>query len=218
MDASNRRRAVIGGLLILIGSIFLLDNLGFEIDIPWYIFKWPMILIIIGIINLLSGNPRPAFIFFALGALFYLQIFDVLNFRDFWPIVLIIIGLAFIFRGRRNIKDNENDVDYIDEVAIFGGTGKKFTSQNLQGGKISCVFGGSEIDLRGSKLQEGATIDVFCMFGGAEIKVPEDWQVNLDATAVFGGFSDERRNISTEPTATLRIKGFVMFGGGELKS
>lgn len=218
MDSSNRKRAILGIILVIIGSIFLLDNLGFDIDLPWYIFRWPIVFIIIGVINLLSGNPRPAFLFFGLGVLFYLNLFDVLEIRDYWPIILIIVGIMFIFRRNSVIKTSENGDDIFDEMAIFGGTERKFTSENLRGGKITTLFGGSNIDLRGSKIQGEANIELFCMFGGTEIMVPEDWKVNMNATAILGGSSDERANINDNTVATLNVNGFVMFGGVELKN
>jgi len=220
MESSNRRRALLGIILVIIGAIFLLDNLGFDIELPWYIFRWPMIFILIGVVNLLSGNTKPALIFFSIGALFYLDLFDILQIRHAWPIVLIAIGISFILRkgGKSNSSGNSGQ-DYFDEIAIFGGTDKTFTSQSLQGGKITSVFGGSKIDLRDARLQpEGASIELFCMFGGTEILVPNDWEVNMEATAILGGFSDERKNVELNATGKLHIKGFVMFGGGELKN
>ena len=218
MDSPNRKRAIFGIILIIVGVIFLLDNLGFHIDIPWYIFRWPIVFIIIGLVNLFSGNLRPALLFFGLGTLFYLDVFYVLDIRDFWPVILIIVGFTFIFRKKTIINTSENAEDTFDEVAIFGGTDKKFTTENFKGGKVTAMFGGSKIDLRGSQINGDANIEVFCMFGGVEILVPEDWKVNMDATAILGGSGDERTNVSDATNATLNIRGFVMFGAAELKN
>lgn len=116
------------------------------------------------------------------------------------------------------MKSSENAENIFEETAIFGGTDKKFTSEDLKGGKITTIFGGSQIDLRKSKIQDGANIELFCMFGGTEIFVPADWKVNMNATAILGGFSDERATIDDKPVATLNVNGFVMFGGAELKN
>lgn len=219
MAAQNRKRAIIGVILVIIGSIFLLDNLGYDIDIPYYLFSWPAIFIVIGVINLLSGNLRPAVFFFSLGAIFYLHYYDLINLRDAWPIILIIIGISFIFRKKGGPKSvSESTENYFDEVAIFGGTERKFVSDNMQGGKITSIFGGSEIDLRGSNASDGAVIEIFCMFGGVELTLPEDWKVHMNTTAIFGGFSDARKSISQNHTTTVYIKGFTMFGGGEIKN
>ncbi|MEQ9466944.1 MAG: DUF5668 domain-containing protein [Ekhidna sp.] len=219
MASSSHKRAIIGIILVIIGSIFLLDNLGFNIEIPYYLFSWPAILVVLGIVNLLSGNSRAAMILIGLGAVFYLHHFDVINIRTFWPVILIVIGLSVILRKKPTVKKiTEADDNYFDEVAIFGGTEKKYISDNLQGGKVTNIFGGSEIDLRGSKAQDGAVIEIFCMFGGVELMLPEDWKVNMGATAIFGGFSDSRKSISSNATSTVHIKGFVIFGGGEIRN
>jgi len=60
----------------------------------------------------------------------------------------------------------------------------------------------------------------FAMFGGAEIRIPEDWIVQIKGIPIFGGFEDGRRSIPAEEKTkdrTLIIKGFVMFGGLELR-
>ena len=219
MSSPNSKRAIIGIILIALGTIFLLDNMGYDMYLPYYLFSWPAVFVVLGVINLLSGNSRSSLIFFGLATIFYLHHYNVVRIGEIWPVVLIIIGLSFIFRRRgqaRNISESNDDI--IDEVAVFGGTEKKFVSEKFQGGKITCLFGGSEIDLRGSKAQDGAVIEVFCMFGGVELTLPEDWKVNMNATAIFGGFSDARKNVSETPSATVHIKGFTMFGGGELKN
>ncbi|XOV93744.1 MAG: LiaI-LiaF-like domain-containing protein [Bacteroidota bacterium] len=218
MAKSNRNRAIIGIILVIIGAVFLLENFGYGIDLPWYIFRWPMILILVGIINLASGNLRGALILIGLGVVFYLDIFDILSIGQLWPLILIIIGLAFILGKGRMTIPQESAEDFIDEVTILSGSEKVLKSKDFQGGKITSLFGGSKIDLRGSEIKDTASIDIFCMFGGAEIQVPADWKVNTNATAILGGFSDERKNIEENTKGTLIIKGFVMFGGTALKS
>lgn len=219
MASSSRKKAVTGAVLVIIGAFFLLDNLGLDIDLPDYIFSWPMIFVVLGIINLLSGNTKPALIFFILAVFFFLQYFNLFDIGTYWPIILIIIGLLFIFRKKDSPRSAPtSDESYFDELAIFGGTGKKYVSDNLQGGKITNIFGGSDIDLTGSTAQEGAIIEVFTMFGGCEIKVPEDWKINVSTTAIFGGFSDSRKNADAANGATVHIKGFTIFGGGEIRN
>lgn len=219
MASPGLKRAIIGILFITVGTLFLLDNLGYDIDVPYYLFSWPAVFVVLGFINILSGNIRAALIFFGLATIFYLQYYDIVNLRDIWPVILIVIGLSFFFRKKINgASSRESTDDYIDEVAIFGGTEKKFIAQELKGGKITSIFGSCEIDLKGSKAQENAKFEVFCLFGGVELILPEDWKVNMNATAILGGFSDSRKNLTDKPTTTIHIKGFTMLGGGEIKS
>ncbi len=58
----NRNDSIFWGILLLIiGTLFLLDNLGYNLNI-WHIFRtyWPLILIFIGIKNILyhMGNKK----------------------------------------------------------------------------------------------------------------------------------------------------------------
>jgi hypothetical protein len=168
----------------------------------------------------------------------------------FWYAILIIIGLALIFRSKRNFglgnkdgrrsRDTRNiafgrgedsveadseaassSVDYIDEIAIFGGGDKIVTSDNFRGGKITTVFGGADIILLHSKLAPGINqIEVFSIFGGWTLRVPPNWHVKNEVLAIFGGISDKRylpEGAIQDNTRQLIVKGFVMFGGGEIK-
>lgn len=219
MENSVNKRAIFGVLLVVVGGVFLLKNLGFDIEIPRYLFTWEIILVVIGVINLISGNRQAGYILIAIGTFFYLQHFDIIDARTFWPVLLIIVGVIFILRGKSAIiQSGENSMNFFDEVAIFGGSQKKLVSQRLEGGKITSVFGGSEIDLRDAKPIDGAVIEVFAMFGGSEIIVPDNWNINVDVTAILGGFSDSRKNIVDENAVNVKIKGFVILGGGELRS
>jgi len=112
--------------------------------------------------------------------------------------------------------------DYLDEIAVFAGGKKIITSSNFQGGNVTSIFGGSDIDLTQSQLAPGVVeIEVFAMFGGWTLVVPQHWQVKSDVVAIFGGVSDKRvlhADAVKDNTRHLVIKGFVMFGGGEIKS
>lgn len=218
MSETKNKRAITGLILVLIGSLFLLDNLGYGLDVPRWLFTWPVVFIGIAAINIFTGNFRVAIIFLALGVFFYLQQFGIVNMRTYWPVFLIIVGLSFLLRNRERKKRSESNEHYFDEVSIFGGIEKNIVSDQLQGGKVTSIFGGSEIDLRNSKTADGAVIEVFTMFGGTDLYVPSDWKVNLDTVTIFGGVSDSRTNIDPNPTSTIKIKGFTMFGGGDIKN
>ena len=223
MSGSSNKRATIGIILIVVGLLFLLDNLIYSFELPWWIFTWPSIFMVIALVNIFSGKYQVAFVFLALAGFFYLQILGMLDMRTYWPVLLIVIGISYLLRNKKNKESiasssKESDETYFDEMSIFGGTEKRLVSDQLTGGKVTNIFGGSEIDLRGAKAVDGAVIEVFTMFGGCEIFVPADWKVNVDTVAIFGGFSDSRKNVNPASVATVKIKGFTMFGGGEIKS
>ena len=208
------KKSAIGLLLVLIGCVFLIDNLGWIDGLTRYIFTWPTILIVIGIGLLASGKFKPALVLFLVGGFFWVNRYYHYDMSTYWPVILIVVGIFFILR---HISSGNSNDDEIDEVCVFSGTERKYSSQAFAGGKVTTLFGGAELDLRETTPVEGATIDIFTMFGGTEITVPQDWNVQLDATALLGGISDERKNVSADGPK-MRIKGFVMFGGVEIRS
>ena len=116
---------------------------------------------------------------------------------------------------------HDKEVDFIDEFNIFSGSEKKISIKNFRGGTITSIFGGSDIDMTDAELSgETNVIEIFYMFGGSTIIVPNDWVVLNKVTSIFGGFSDKRK-VTTSNTRdtkkTLIIKGMIMFGGGEIK-
>lgn len=225
-------RILIGIFLFALGILFLLSNLDMlDESIPRFLFSWEVILIIIGVFILIKSNDIAGYILISIGSIFLISHHYHFNAWDFWPVILIIVGVYILMnrsrsprhhsKGERYDKKRIND-DYIDEVAVFGGGKRIITSQNFHGGKVTAIFGGSEIDLYESKLAPGENvIDITAMFGGVSFYVPKDWKIIINITPVFGGFADERRrdpNIVYNEENTLVIKGFVLFGGGEIKS
>jgi hypothetical protein len=143
----------------------------------------------------------------------------------FWPSIFIIIGVIFIVSRRKGwnpVSKGTAGDDYVDYVNIFSGGERQIISQNFQGGKVTAIFGGMDLDLTKAKLAPGRNeLEIACIFGGATIIVPESWFVTLEVTPVLGGFSDSRRLIpgrtNIDTGCQLVIKGAVVFGGGELK-
>jgi hypothetical protein len=144
----------------------------------------------------------------------------------FWPSIFIIVGIIFIFSKRKgwNSVTSSSQVgdDYIDFVHVFSGGERQIVSDNFRGGKVSAVFGGSEIDLTQAKLAPGVSIlEIACVFGGTTIIVPADWNVKIEVVPILGGFGDSRKIFpgrTIDTTRQLVIKGAVVFGGGEIKS
>lgn len=232
------RKNVAAILLIVAGGVLLLETFDIvDFSLKHIIFNWKTLLIAIGLIILFSSeNKIPAYVLIGLGVVFWLPSighYDIRLHQVFWPLVLIGIGVVIISRrnvhskfgsgqqGKMRTADGSVENDYIDDVSIFGGGIKRYSSQNLRGGNITAIFGGSEIDLTASQMSaEGTVVDVFTMFGGTKLIVPGTWQVRSEATSLFGGFSDKRHIKPAEVMndKVLLIKGVVLFGGVEIKS
>ena len=82
---------------------------------------------------------------------------------------------------------------------------------------MSAVFGGVKCDLRKAKIKEDVVINASAIFGGITILVPEDMQVKISSTPIFGGVSDERKNKNDNSKVIIYINATSMFGGVEIK-
>jgi len=229
----TNNRAIIGLILVMVGLFLVLRNTGFFPDfIDHVIFSWPMLLVCIGLVMTLGASEKTSgVIVMAVGGFFLIPMIFRETFHAynmFWPSIFIIVGIIFMVskRGSWN-KTNLNSKgiigdDYIDYVNVFSGGERQIVSENFRGGRISAVFGGMELDLTKAKLAPGRNdLEIACVFGGATLIVPDDWNISIEVTPVLGGFSDSRKLIpgrTIDPTRQLVIKGAVVFGGGEIKS
>jgi len=227
----SNHKVLIGVVLVLTGLFLILRNTGIFPDfIDNVIFSWQMLLVVIGLVMTLGATEKTAgIIVMAVGGFFMIPLifretFHMYNM--FWPAIFIIVGVLFIASRRRGWARGESrgitGDDYIDSVNVFSGGERQIVSQNFKGGRISAVFGGTELDLTKAKLAPGRNeIELACVFGGATIIVPDSWYVTIEVTPILGGFSDSRKLIpgrTVDPTAQLVIRGTVIFGGGEIKS
>lgn len=223
---NSNSKTWLGIVLVAIGSYFLLRNFDLIPSIlPYWLFSWKSIFVIIGGSMLITGR-REGLIFFGIGVFFLLpDLFDLprIRMRDWWPIILILIGFSIFLRRRnysaRNVGSSGDE--FIEDTSVFGGSEKTITSQNLKGAKITSIFGGSELNLRDVQLgQKEVIVDYLCIFGGNEIIVPNDWTVINETFVIFGGYSDKRAKVSgvvSDPQKVLRIKGLILFGGSEVR-
>jgi len=222
----NNQNNWVGFVLIILGALFLLDtftswNFGGILS-DW----WPAILLIIGLIKIQGQDKGSGLIFMLFGVLFLLTTNGIIEWSSIWklwPIVLIIIGLSMVFKGRRSNWNltNESTIgnDYIHSNAVFGGAEHAVTSQNFKGGETMALFGGVELDLREAKLSpDGCKINATALFGGVEMIVPDDWNVIITGTPIFGGIdSKSRRKVASKDGKDIHLHCTVLFGGVEIK-
>ncbi len=229
---SGRAHLLLGVVLMFLG-LFLIADLA---DIvPWrlrdFIFTWQALLIFLGLIFISNKeNKGTGVILIVIGSFFLLpRVIDVPYYWRslFWPSILILLGLVVIFSSRRHRgsatyfggnKKTSSD-DWIDDVTVFGGGDRIINSQQFQGGKLTHIFGGSKIDFSRAQLAPGRNyMEVVMIFGGTKLIVPESWDVKVEVTSVFGGFSDKRVRtiVVSETDRSLHITGVNVFGGGEI--
>ena len=220
-NSPHFRNSRIGSGLILLaaGLLLLASKLG--APIPGWIFTWPMILILVGIISGVKNNfQNPgAFILIILGFIFLMdQSFQFMELRRFTvPFILIGIGIVFVLRPHRmrggfsscsrskyndpalpsntdSSSNPNNDMagEHIDVHAVFGGVKKKIVSKNFKGGRIVSFMGGAEISLMQADIQQPVIIEIHNLFAGTKIIIPSNWYLKNEISAIFGGVEDKR--------------------------
>jgi len=228
------KRVLLGGILIILGGLFLLNTMNIlDFRFSRVVFSWPFIMLVIGLFVLVNTEKKfLGGVLSGVGALFLIpRIFPQIDYDGgiIIPLFFIILGVYIILKKRKvdtiegftTATSNVNK-DKIDDVSIFGGGTKIISSSNFQGGNITAIFGGSEINLINCQLAEGDNVlDVLCVFGGTTIILPKEWNVVINVASILGGFSNKAiRNPSVviDQSRTLHIKGLAMFGGGEVKT
>jgi len=80
------------------------------------------------------------------------------------------------------------------------------------------VMGGVELDLREAQFSEPeVTLHAYTLMGGIQITVPEDVDVDVSGIAFMGGFDHNASGPGVPGMPRLRVIGFAMMGGVEVK-
>ena len=216
----NWGRLYFGSVIVAVGVILLLDNAGTvdagDIFGTW----WPALVVAAGLL-MLAANPghwvMPLLVT-AVGVALLLSTLDVVDIGDFlWPAILVAVGLVVIFG--RSVGGRSTDTgSTVSNFTVFSGSELASHSDSFEGGSVSAVFGGVELDLRDAQLAPEAALDVFTAFGGVDISVPQGWHVEIKGFPIFGGFENATtKDKLSSASPTLTINATVMFGGLEVK-
>jgi predicted membrane protein len=102
---------------------------------------------------------------------------------------------------------------------MLGGFERNISSANFQGADLTAVMGGCEIDLRQSSIADASpVIDVFAFWGGVEIRVPQNWNLEVKAWPILGGVVDETEQTAGPGAPVVTVKGAAIMGGVGIKN
>jgi len=103
-------------------------------------------------------------------------------------------------------------------VAIMGGVEKTGRWTPARRTTVLCFMGGAELDLREAVLPPGEIeISIFTIWGGVEIIVPPDVEVDVSGVAIMGAFEQPRGTVRPRPGSTVvRVTGFALMAGVEV--
>ncbi|MEO1051763.1 MAG: DUF5668 domain-containing protein [Bacteroidota bacterium] len=114
-NLSLDKKSVLGIVLLIIGSLFVMKNLGFiPYHIKYYVFHWYNILLLFGTLLLFSRENRDTgIILAAIGGFFLFRDLGYLHFYhliDFWPVALIVAGLMLLLK-KKPVEQNGDDIN-----------------------------------------------------------------------------------------------------------
>ena len=224
--SGHRSRVALGPLLpgvvlTVVGLAFLLDNL--DLVDSWTILRfWPLILLVVGLRKLVGAPDRGSAVsgtlLAAAGALLLLNSLNLIDVDpgELWPLVLVAIGIRTLINAMSDSKDLSESEEAA--AAFLGGVEHRNRSADYRGGYASAFMGGVKLDLREADIAgERAVIHVFAMMGGLEIRVPEEWTVEVGVMPMMGGVEDKTRGPAVAGKR-LVLKGTVIMGGIEIRN
>lgn len=226
---NNNSSRICGGLIIIgVGLVFLLKNMGYYI--PDWIFSWHILLIIIG---LLIGYKRnfngPGWIIMILIGVFF-TVREIIDFditKYYFPMIFIVIGLVLLLKPKGSDFDRGNrckgrwkarmkrkyaamgelNIPGGDSVSELEDDAKLASDKNDILDSVS-VFGGNHHKIYSKNFKGG---DVVAVFGGSDINLTQaDFEgvVKLDIVAIFGGVK-----IVIPPGWEVKSEVTAIFGG-----
>ena len=214
-------RYLIGLLLIVLGSGYILDQFGIiyfgDIISDW----WPLLFVGVGVFNIFrsKGSIVSSTLLIAIGLMLLASTFSFIPsfWSLFWPICILLVGIWILTSRARHPRCNAAAIDELDGVAFFSGYNQKVTGENFRGGNLTAIFGGCEIDLSEVELSPTSTanLDITAAFGGVKLTVPKHWHIQSKGYPIFGGFENKVKG-STDPLEikpVLNVNYFVLFGG-----
>lgn len=224
-------RSIFGFMIIAIALLIIFENLGISI-FDKVLGNWPLALLIIGgamIYGPERGRTRALpYILMGFGTLFLLAKYDVFNIH--WgsfivPILLLLLGVYLLKPRLLKQEDQGDEVGQKNTIEVFsvlGGGEFSTRSSALTDGNIVCVLAGANVDIRDADMDgDFMELDIFCLMGGVEIKVPLNWQVSIKVVPFLGGVTDQTTCAAEKlqlPKKSLLVKGFAVMGGIEVKN
>lgn len=227
----NKLRNTLWGLaFIAVGGIIALNALGIT-DIDLLFPGWWAILFIIlpCFIDLFKNESKTGNIIgILIGAVLFLCCQGILDFSIFGklliPAILIAIGISFIFKdlfGKKisqKIKEitASSNSEKVEFCSTFSGQKIDFTNQVIENCTLTAIFGAIDADFRNAIITEDKVITVSAIFGGIEILLPDNVNVKIKSTSIFGGI-DSKKHDHIENAHTIYIDGSCIFGGTSIK-
>lgn len=213
---------VVLGALVALKTFDIIDfNLFFE---GW----WTLFIIIPSLVGIITDKDKSgSFVFFGIGVCLLLAAQNLITFGMIWKLIvsliIIVIGFKLIF-GKSRCKTKEIELKFASEgkklkngYALFSGAKLDFSGERFEGAELTALFGGVECFADNAIVCEDVVIKATAIFGGIDITLPSDVNIQVVSTSVFGGVSNKTKRKTLQNSPTVYIKATCMFGGVEVK-
>ena len=196
----NKNNVIWGLLLIFLGVIIGLNTLDIvSIDI-FFNGWWTLFIIVPCFVGLFNDSDKTGN---AIGMLV--------------GILLLLACQHIINKVNDEIKKLNKSNKVGEYNAIFSSQKLDFKKEKFIGATLNAVFGGADIDLRDSIINNDVVINASCIFGGIDIHVPNDVKVCVKSNCIFGGVEEKKKIKDNDGKYTIYINASCIFGGVDIK-
>ena len=199
--------AVIGFILIIIGVIiglnaFHITNIDLFFD-GW----WTLFIIVPCFFGLFKDQDKTGNIIgLIVGIYLLLYCQGLINFQFVWklvvPVIFVLIGLKMIFKDTFNKKKPHQNI---------------YDNQLYTGGNYDVIFNGLILDLSNAYLNEETNITISTLFGGVDLYLPDDVNIQIQSSNFLGGVDLHKRENKIENTKVIYLNARCIFGGINIK-
>jgi predicted membrane protein len=214
---------IVGIVAIVAGTVLMLDRMGL-IQGSHFFRLWPLILIAIGANTLIQSRGRGHVVgggmLMLAGILNLLFVFHYFQWSQLWPVMIIGFGVFLIWESLRP-KSYQVSTDIEGSAkSVFASVEKTVVSRDFKEAVIETIFGSAEVDMTHAEmLEDKSFLNVNSVFGSVEIRVPDHWNVIIEANAVFGSCENKTRApLPSSTPKTLIIRGDAVFGSIEVRN
>lgn len=198
---------VIGLILIIIGVIiglnaFHITNIDLFFD-GW----WTLFIIVPCFFGLFKDQDKTGNIIgLIVGIYLLLYCQGLINFQFAWklvvPVIFVLIGLKMIFKDTFNKKKHRQNI---------------YDNQLYIGGNYDVTFNGLILDLSKAYLNEETNITISTLFGGVDLYLPDDVNIQIQSSNFLGGVDLHKRENKIENTKVIYLNARCIFGGINIK-
>ena len=196
---------VIGLIFIIIGVIIGLN--AFHItNIDLFFDGWWTLFIIVPCFFGLFKDKTGNIIGLIVGIYLLLYCQGLIDFQFAWklvvPVIFVLIGLKMIFKDTFNKKKPHQNI---------------YDNQLYTGGNYDVTFNGLILDLTKAYLNEETNITISTLFGGVDLYLPDDVNIQIQSSNFLGGVDLHKRENKIENTKVIYLNARCIFGGINIK-